>query len=149
MTLMTESLKDIAGETLRQRLGRFTGSAFKAIPSGIALTVIVQSSTATTLATIGFVSADVVSCSQVIGVIIGANIGTTTTGWIVAFLGLEFSIGQVALPLIAIRALLKLLAHGRTALTGLALAGVGLTLLGIDLISVARSRAPERFDPSL
>ena len=61
MTLMTDSLKDIAGETLRQWLGRFTGSPFKAMISGIALTLIVQSSTATTLATIGFVSAGVLT----------------------------------------------------------------------------------------
>ena len=102
MTLMTDSLKDIAGETLRQWLGRFTGSPFKAMISGIALTLIVQSSTATTLATIGFVSAGVLTFSQAIGVIIGANIGTTSTGWMVAFLGLKFSIGQIALPLIAL-----------------------------------------------
>ncbi len=117
--------------------------------SGIALTVIVQSSTATTLATIGFVSAGVLSFSQAIGVIIGANIGTTTTGWIVAFLGLKFSIGQVALPLIAIGALLKILAHGRTALTGLALAGFGLIFFGIDLLQVAMSGVAEYLDLSI
>lgn len=149
MTLMTESLKDIAGETLRQWLGRFTGSPFKAMTSGIALTLIVQSSTATTLATIGFVSAGVLSFSQAIGVIIGANIGTTSTGWIVAFLGLKFSIGQVALPLIAIGALLKILAHGRTALTGLALAGFGLIFFGIDLLQVAMSGVAEHLDLSI
>lgn len=149
MTLMTDSLKDIAGETLRQWLGRFTGSPFKAMISGIALTLIVQSSTATTLATIGFVSAGVLTFSQAIGVIIGANIGTTSTGWMVAFLGLKFSIGQIALPLIALGALLKILAHGRTALTGLALAGFGLIFFGIDLLQVAMSGIAEHLDLSV
>lgn len=149
MTLMTDSLKDIAGETLRQWLAKFTGSPFKAMNSGIVLTLIVQSSTATTLATIGFVSAGVVSFSQAIGVIIGANIGTTSTGWMVAFLGLKFSISQFALPLIAVGALFKILAHGRIALTGLAIAGFGLIFFGIDLLQVAMSGVAERLDLSV
>src|SRR5690606_20719907 len=123
MTLMTESLKDIAGETLRQWLGRFTGSPFKAMTSGIALTLIVQSSTATTPAIVSFVSAVLRSFTQSIGVKIGAKSGTTSTGWILALFGLRFSIAQVALPLIALVALLKILAYGRSVNTRLALAG--------------------------
>lgn len=149
MTLMTDSLKDIAGETLRQLLAKFTGSPFKAMNFGIALTLIVQSSTATILATIGFVSAGVLSFTQAIGVIIGANIGTTSTGWIVAFLGVKFSIGQFALPLIAIGAFLKILGQGRLALTGLAIAGFGLIFFGIDLLQVAMSGVADRFDLSI
>lgn len=92
MTLMTDSLKEMAGESLRLWLSKFTGSPIKAIFSGIGLTLAVQSSTATTLATIGFVSAGILTFSQAIGVIIGANIGTTSTGWMVAFLGVKFSL---------------------------------------------------------
>ncbi len=90
MSLMTDSLKAMAGDSLRQWLGRFTGSPIKAMFFGISFTMIVQSSTTTTLATIGFVSAGVLSFVQAIGIIIGANIGTTSTGWMVAFLGLNF-----------------------------------------------------------
>lgn len=129
MTLMTESLKDIAGETLRLWLSKFTGSPLTGMFSGIGFTLAVQSSTATTLATIGFVSAGVLTFSQAMGVIVGANIGTTSTGWMVAFLGVKFSITNFALPFIALGAILKLLTHGKTALFGLCLAGFGLIFL--------------------
>ncbi|WP_228206926.1 Na/Pi symporter [Acinetobacter sp. LoGeW2-3] len=84
--------------------------------------------------TIGFVSAGVLTFAQWVGVIIGANIGTTTTGWMVALLGVKFSIGQFALPLIATGALLKILAQGRVALIGLTIAGFGLIFYGIELL---------------
>lgn len=74
MTLMTDSLKAMAGESLRLWLSRFTGSPTKAMFSGIGFTMIVQSSTATTLATIGFVSAGVLTFVQAIGIIIGAEV---------------------------------------------------------------------------
>lgn len=149
MTLMTDGLKDIAGESLRQWLGRFTGSPLKAMSSGIIFTLIVQSSTATTLATIGFVSAGILTFAQSVGVIIGANIGTTSTGWMVALLGVKFSIGKFALPLIAAGALLKILAQGRLALTGLVIAGFGLIFFGIELLQVAMSSLANRIDLSI
>lgn len=79
MILMTDSLKEMAGETLRVWLTKFTRTPLKSLCSGIGLTLIVQSSTANTLATIGFVGAGVLSFTQAIGVIIGANIGTSST----------------------------------------------------------------------
>lgn len=149
MSLMTDSLKDMAGDTLRLWLAKFTGSNYKALFSGIAFTLLVQSSTATTLATIGFVSAGVLTFSQAIGVIIGANIGTTSTGWMVALLGVKFSITNIALPLIACGAILKLLTHGRMALFGLCLAGFGLIFFGIDQLQVAMAGFAERVDLSV
>lgn len=137
MALMTDSLKAMAGESLRQWLGRFTGSPIKAMFSGIGFTLIVQSSTATTLATIGFVSAGVLAFVQAIGVIIGANIGTTSTGWMVAFLGLKFSITAFALPMIGLGAMMKLLGRDFLSLLGLSLAGFGLLFLGIDFLQEA------------
>ncbi|MBJ9986689.1 Na/Pi cotransporter family protein [Acinetobacter sp. S40] len=148
MSLMTDSLKAIAGEALRQWLVRFTSSPMKAVLSGIGLTVVVQSSTATTLATIGFVSAGVLSFSHAIGVIIGANIGTTSTGWMVALLGLKFSISSFALPLIGIGALLKLLGKEKIAFIGLTLAGFGLLFFGIQLLQDAMSDVAELIDLS-
>lgn len=149
MTLMTDSLKEMAGESLRLWLSKFTGSPIKAIFSGIGLTLAVQSSTATTLATIGFVSAGILTFSQAIGVIIGANIGTTSTGWMVAFLGVKFSIAHIALPLIGLGAIFKLFSRGRLSLFGLTIAGFGLIFFGIDLLQVAMSGFAERVDLSV
>lgn len=149
MSLMTDSLKAIAGESLRQWLARFTGSPVKAMFSGIGFTLVVQSSTATTLATIGFVSAGVLTFAQAIGVVIGANIGTTSTGWMVALLGLKFSIASFALPMIGIGALMKLLGKDRLALLGLAFAGFGLIFFGIDVLQLAMASFAERVDLSV
>lgn len=149
MTLMTDSLKEIAGTSLRQWLSKFTGSPIKAINSGIIFTLIVQSSTATTLATIGFVSASVLTFSQSIGVIVGANIGTTSTGWMVALLGVKFSIGQFALPFIALGALLKVLGGARWSLLGLVLAGFGLIFYGIELLQIAMADLSKQIDLSI
>lgn len=148
MALMTDSLKALAGDSLRQWLGRFTGSPTKAMFSGIGFTMIVQSSTATTLATIGFVSAGVLSFVQAIGVIIGANIGTTSTGWLVAFLGLKFSITAFSLPMIGAGAMMKLLGSEKVAQLGLALAGFGLLFLGIDFLQDAMSGLAKQVDLS-
>lgn len=148
MALMTDSLKAVAGESLRLWLGRFTGSPTKAMFSGIAFTLVVQSSTATTLATIGFVSAGVLSFIQAIGVIIGANIGTTSTGWIVAFLGLKFSISAFALPMVGVGAMLKLLGKDTVSLIGLSLAGFGLLFLGIDFLQEAMAGFANQVDLS-
>lgn len=146
---MTDSLKEMAGETLRLWLTKFTGSPFTALCSGMGFTLAVQSSTATTLATIGFVSAGVLTFSQAIGVIIGANIGTTSTGWMVALLGVKFSITSFALPLIAAGAILKLLTHGRIALLGLCIAGFGLIFFGIDQLQTAMAGFAARVDLSV
>lgn len=148
MSLLTDSLKAMAGESLRQWLGKFTGSPIKAMMSGIGFTLVVQSSTATTLATIGFVSAGALSFVQAIGVIIGANIGTTSTGWLVALLGLKFSIASVALPMVAIGAMMKLLGKNSIALVGLSLAGFGLLFIGIDVLQEAMAGFAQQVDLS-
>lgn len=146
MSLMTDSLKAMAGESLRAWLGRFTGSPTKAMLSGIGFTLVVQSSTATTLATIGFVSAGVLSFAQAIGVIIGANIGTTSTGWMVALLGLKFSVSMVALPMVGVGALMKLLGRNTMGLLGLALAGFGLLFIGIDFLQESMAGVANQVD---
>jgi len=132
MLLMSDGLKAAAGASLQRILERMTGTRFRAVASGALLTGIVQSSSATTLVTIGFVSAGLLSFTSAFGVLIGANIGTTSTGWIVALLGLRLNLGQVALPLIGVGALMRLLSHGRTAHLGMALAGFGLLFVGIE-----------------
>lgn len=134
MVLVTEGAKAFAGESLRKALVRFTGSPWRAFLSGAIATLAVQSSSATTLTVIGFVSAGLLTFSQAVGVVIGASLGTTGTGWLVSVLGLKFSIGHYALPVIAIGALLRLLGRGSWHLIGLPLAGFGLIFVGIDML---------------
>jgi phosphate:Na+ symporter len=146
MVLMTDGLRAAAGDALRDLLGRLTRGTLPAFLSGAALTALVQSSSATTLATIGFVSAGLLAFTQAVGVILGAAVGTTSTGWLVAFLGLKFSISALALPLVGIGALLRLLTRGRSASIGLALAGFGLIFVGIDTLQAGMLTLSDRFD---
>lgn len=105
MILLTDGLKTAAGDALRKALARFTGGRFSALVSGATLTAMVQSSSATTLATIGFVSAGILTFEQAVGVIFGANLGTTSTGWLVSLLGFKVSVAAFALPLVGVGAL--------------------------------------------
>lgn len=134
MVLMTDGLKALAGDALRRVLARFTGNRLSAVATGAVATLVVQSSTATTVATIGFVSAGLLGFASAIGVIIGANLGTTSTGWMVSVLGLKFSIAAFAMPLVAVGALMRLLGRDRIAETGNVLAGFGLIFVGIELL---------------
>jgi phosphate:Na+ symporter len=147
MVLLTEGLKTAAGDALRRLLTRFTGGTFSAFASGAGITALVQSSSATTLATIGFVSSGLLTFQQAIGVIIGANVGTTSTGWLVSLLGLKLSIGALAMPLVGVGALLRLLARDRTAAFGLAIAGFGLIFVGIDALQSGMEALADRLDP--
>lgn len=148
MVLMTDGLKAVAGDALRGLLARFTGGPLRALFSGALMTTLVQSSSATTLATIGFVSAGLLTFPQAIGVIFGANLGTTSTGWIVSLLGLKLKMGTVALPLIGVGALARLLGRGPVAASGMALAGFGLLFVGIDTLTAGMGQLAQRFDPA-
>lgn len=147
MLLMTDGLKAAAGDALKRILVRFTGRPVLAFCSGMVVTAMVQSSSATTLATIGFVSAGLLTFSQAIGVVMGGSVGTTTTGWLVALLGLKLSVGKLALPLIGVGALARLTLKGRWATLGLALAGFGLIFVGIDTLQQGMSGLAERVQP--
>jgi phosphate:Na+ symporter len=120
----------------------------RALLSGAGLTALVQSSSATVLTTIGFVSAGLLALPQAVGIIFGATVGTTSTGWIVSLLGLKLSIGTVALPLVGLGAVVRLLSRDRTAAAGLALAGFGLIFVGIDVLQQGMASLSERLDPS-
>lgn len=146
MSLLTDGLKNLAGDTLRLMLSRFVKGPFTALSSGTFITFLVQSSSATTLATIGFVSAGLITFPQTIGVLLGAKLGTTSTGWIVATLGLRYSISVIALPVIGVGALMKLLSSGKLAHAGLALAGFGLIFMGIDTLQVGMEGLADYID---
>lgn len=148
MILLSDGLKQAAGDALRRVLARFTGGRMKSLLSGVAVTTVVQSSSATTLTTIGFVSAGLLTFPQAVGVIFGANLGTTSTGWLVSIVGLKLKIGAVAAPLVAVGALMRLLGRGRTAPIGLALAGFSLIFVGIDALQAGMAGLAERIDPA-
>ncbi len=146
MVLLTDGLKAFAGDALRRALVRFTGTPAKAFLSGALATALVQSSSATTVTVIGFVSAGLLTFPQAIGVVFGASLGTTGTGWIVAGLGLKISVGFYALPLVGIGAFLKLLGRGRARDLGLALAGFGILFIGIETLQEAMRGLAGVFD---
>lgn len=148
MSLMADGLKAIAGDSLRNLLNRFTGGTIPSIVTGTIITLLVQSSTATSLMTIGFVSAGMLSFVQATGVIFGAILGTTSTGWMVAFIGLKFSISQIALPIVGIGVLLKQFSSGRWAQFGLVLAGLGLIFVGIQFLQDGMSVLKDHLDLS-
>jgi phosphate:Na+ symporter len=148
MILMSDGLRSAAGGALQRILERSTATSLSAFLSGVGLTALVQSSSATTLTTIGFVSAGLLSFSSALGIIVGANVGTTSTGWIVSLLGFKLNVGQVALPLIGVGALLRLLFDGRRAHLGMALAGFGLIFIGIDVLQEGMGGLAQRIDLS-
>jgi phosphate:Na+ symporter len=146
MALLTDGIKAFAGDALRRALVRFTGTPLKAFGSGALTTLAVQSSSATTITVIGFVSAGLIGFPQALGVVMGASLGTTGTGWIVSLLGLKVSLGTWAMPLVAIGAFLKLLASGRWRPLGLGLAGFALIFIGIDNLQAAMQGLASVFD---
>lgn len=135
MRLMTEGLTTAAGNTLRAILSIATHSRSRAILSGIAITALVQSSSAVIFTTVGFVNASLLSLGQAVGVIYGSNLGTTLTSWIVALLGFNLDLQALALPAIGIGMAISVLAGSRRyGAVGRALAGFGLFFLGIDVL---------------
>mgnify|MGYP001053211847 CR=1 FL=1 len=148
VVLLTDGFKSMAGETLSRALTRFTGTPYKAFASGTLVTLLVQSSTATTVTLVGFVSAGLLTFPQAVGVVIGASLGATGTGWVVSVLGLKISLGFYALPLIGIGALLRLLTKGMGRSLGLSLAGFGLIFAGIDTLHNSMQILAETFDLS-
>lgn len=135
MWLMTEGLKLAAGPQLELMLSHATRSRARGLAAGVLVTALVQSSSAVTVATIGFVNAGLLNLSQALWVLFGANVGTTMTGWLVVVVGLKFKIEALALPLVGLGMLLRLGGEGsRRGALGMALAGFGLLFIGIDTL---------------
>src|SRR5215831_9547992 len=131
---LTEGLRGLSGDSLRRTLQRFVSGRFSAVASGALLTLATQSSTATILTVIGFVGAGLITLSQAIAVNMGATLGTTSTPWMVAILGLRLRIATAALPILGAGAFLWLIARGKTRSLGAVLAGFGLIFTGIDFL---------------
>ena len=102
MKIMSESLQRVAGQKMRSILSAMTSNRFFGVLTGFIVTTVVQSSSATTVMVVGFVNAGLITIKQSIGVIMGANIGTTVTGWIITLFGFKMQISDFALPLIGL-----------------------------------------------
>lgn len=131
MTVMTDGLKALAHDRLRNLLARSTHSPLSGAVTGMLTTSLVQSSSATTVAAVGFVGAGLLTFSEALGIIFGANIGSTITGWLVALLGFKIKLGETALPLILLGVLLHLFGRGKAKAAGFGVAGFGLIFVGI------------------
>ena len=99
MNLMSSGLQKAAGNKLRGFLSAMTSNPFKGVMTGLGITALIQSSSATTVMVVSFVNAGLLTLVQAIGVIMGANIGTTVTAWLVAWLGFKADISILAIPL--------------------------------------------------
>ncbi|MBU1084487.1 MAG: Na/Pi cotransporter family protein, partial [Candidatus Omnitrophica bacterium] len=134
MKLMSEGLKQIAGERLKSILAAVTKLPIMGVLVGAAVTCLIQSSSATTVMVVGFVNAGLLALKQAISVIMGANIGTTFTAWLVSSISV-FKVTQYALPTIGIGfAINSFAGKKRTKFFGQVLMGFGLLFLGLDFM---------------
>lgn len=134
MKLMSDGIQKSAGERLQVFFNYVTLNRFFAIFTGFFITAIIQSSSATTVMVVSFVNAGLMNLVQSIGVIMGANIGTTVTSWIVAIFGFKFSISKIALPIIGIGFLLYFYKKVNKKDLGEACIGFGLLFLGLSFL---------------
>ena len=132
---MTSGLRKLAGDRLRHWLAASTRSPLSGAFTGAAVTAVIQSSSATTVTVIGFVSAGLMTFQQSLGLIFGANVGTTATAWLVALVGFKLKLSTAALPLLFIASLAYLFkANAFLRGFGKALAGFSLIFLGISYL---------------
>ncbi len=134
MNLMSAGLQKAAGSKMRSFLTAMTSNPFKGVMSGLGITAVIQSSSATTVMTVGFVNAGLLTLSQAVGVIMGANIGTTITAWMVSLLGFKADISLFAVPLMAVGFLLSLSKRDKRRHISELIIGFSLLFLGLSLM---------------
>ncbi|MGA0901041.1 MAG: Na/Pi cotransporter family protein [Luteolibacter sp.] len=133
MKVMSEGVQKVAGNRMRAALSGMTGNRMSGVLTGFFTTTLVQSSSATTVLVVSFVNAGLLTLIQSIGVIMGANLGTTTTAWIVALIG-KFDVAKVALPVIGMGLPLFFVGKDRGKNWGEMLIGFGLVFFGLGLL---------------
>ena len=131
MRVMSEGIQKVAGEGMRRIMATMTQNRFFGLATGLLVTCLVQSSSATTVMVVSFVNAQLLTLMESIGVIMGANLGTTLTGWIIATIG-KFSLSKIALPIIGIGLPLVFLSQPKFKHTGEFLVGFGLLFFGLS-----------------
>lgn len=131
MRYMSDGLQSISGNALKKMIDYATKNKYMATFIGIIVTSIIQSSSATTVITVGFVNSGIMQLSQALGVILGSNIGTTVTAWI-----LVINLGKFGLPIVGFFALIYLfIKNERFQFVSMAIMGIGMILFGLDLMS--------------
>ena len=134
MTLMSEGLQKAAGNGLRNILGAMTRNRFTGALTGFSITALIQSSSASTVMVVSFVSAGLMTLAQSVAVIMGANVGTTATAWIITLFGFKVDIGAFAVPLITLCIPLLFSSHSRRKSIGEIIFGFALLFIGLDWI---------------
>ncbi|MEN6618462.1 MAG: Na/Pi cotransporter family protein [Rikenellaceae bacterium] len=134
MTLMSEGLQKVAGDKMRSILAAMTSNSFKRILTGLFITSIIQSSSATTVMVVSFVNAGLLSLTQSVGVIMGANIGTTVTAWIVTLLGFKMDISALSIPLVGLGFVLMMFKSKKRKSLGELVIGFALLFLGLSFL---------------
>jgi phosphate:Na+ symporter len=134
MKVMSDGIQQTAGPRLQSVLGFITGNRFVAVFTGFVVTAIIQSSSATTVMVVSFVNAGLLTLTQSIGVIMGANIGTTVTAWIVSLVGFTLNLSTLALPAVGLGFILRVIKWKHQDL-GEIILGFGLLFLGLDFLT--------------
>ncbi|MBR4969595.1 MAG: Na/Pi cotransporter family protein [Alistipes sp.] len=134
MNMMSSGLQKTAGGRMRTILGSMTSNRFKSVLTGLGITSVIQSSSATTVMVVGFVNAGLLMLEQAIGVIMGANIGTTVTAWLISLLGFKMDISVLAVPLMAVGFLLSLSKIEKRRNVSEFIIGFSLLFLGLSLM---------------
>jgi len=135
MKVMSEGLQKAAGDRLRNILGAMTRNRFSGLLTGIVITALIQSSSASTVMVVSFVNAGLMTLAQSMAVIMGANVGTTFTAWIIAIFGFKVNISAMVLPLIALAVVLLFMKKSRTRSLGEFLIGFSFLFMGLEMIS--------------
>ena len=134
MKLMSEALQKVAGDKMRNILSKMTSNPVKGVFTGLLITAIIQSSSATTVMMVSFVNAGLLSLAESIGVIMGANIGTTVTAWLISILGFKVKISVISLPLIGLGFPLLFSKTNRRKSWGEFIVGFSMVFLGLDFL---------------
>ena len=135
MKVMSEGLQKAAGDRLRNILSAMTRNRFTGTVTGFFITALIQSSSASTVMVVSFVNAGLMTLAQSMAVIMGANVGTTFTAWIIALFGFKVDISAFALPLIGLAVPLLFSKNGRTKSIGEFTIGFAFLFMGLDMIS--------------
>ena len=142
MNMLSNGIQKGAGRGLQKLLGKITGNRFYAVLTGIGVTAIIQSSGATTVMVVSFVNAEILTLEQAIGVIFGANIGTTVTAWIVSLFGFSFSISAMAIPMFGFGYILKYFKKFRIHNFAECFMGFALLFMGLGLLKESLTLGP-------
>lgn len=135
MKVMSEGLQKVAGDRMRNVLSAMTRNRFMGVLTGIVITVLMQSSSASTVMVVSFVNAGLMSLAQSVGVIMGANVGTTFTSWIIAVLGVKVDISAFVMPIVAISIPLMFSNSSRYKSLSEFMIGFALLFMGLGLIN--------------